>query len=58
MANGQKRGSRKMKKANASPTPLRNSQSRARWSPSVPTRATDGHEGIDDEWAIQRGFSP
>ena len=27
MANGQKRGSRKMKKANASPTPLRNSQS-------------------------------
>ena len=28
MANGQKRGSRKMKKASASPTPLRKSQSK------------------------------
>ena len=49
MAKGQKQGYREMKKPKASPTPLRNSQSKARWSSSVPTRATDGHEGIDDE---------
>jgi hypothetical protein len=35
--------------AGASPTPPWTSQSNSRWSPSVPTRATDGHEGIDDE---------
>ena len=58
MAKGQMRGNREMKKPSAFPTPPRTSQSNARWSPSVPTRATDGHEGIDDEWDIQRGFSP
>jgi hypothetical protein len=46
---GQKRGNREMKKPKASPTPLMKSQWKSRWLPSVPTRAIDGHEGIDDE---------
>ena len=49
MAKGPKQGNREMKKPKASPTPLRKSQPKARWSSSVLTRATDGHEGIDDE---------